>query len=357
MSALNDLKEELIKQKKVIEKMYGTVNISNTNPSPSEITKGIESIPSVDLSFSNATEEDVKQGKTFYSGSPELRTGTAVFDPNSTNVIFMATEEQVDTEEEYFFTIPSYLNKVSKYKFYKNSNHISIYFTDEIESIDEYAFYRTPNFKFSNFNTMTKLTTLGNYAFSTSSCEGIDIGQIPHTVKTIGQYCFYQTEIENINFRFPNSLTSIGLYAFMAANRLYQKSLDLSNYKLPAIYGNCFYYHCFDCDFTAPATLKSLNAYCFYNGGFHAVYIPSTLITLEGYCMGGTSSHALESFYLKKVVFESETPPTFGTKVFATQNYTNGMKIYVPDNAVEAYKAVSNLQYCVDAILPMSQMT
>ena len=91
MESINIIKNELINQKNEIEKKYGTVNVANSYPSPSEITQGIATIPYVDLSQSTATEEDVLRGKTFYSGGAELRTGSADFDVDAIDMIFFIT--------------------------------------------------------------------------------------------------------------------------------------------------------------------------------------------------------------------------------------------------------------------------
>lgn len=45
MTALEELKQELINQKNAIEDMGGTVIVANLYPSPAEITAGIKTIP------------------------------------------------------------------------------------------------------------------------------------------------------------------------------------------------------------------------------------------------------------------------------------------------------------------------
>ena len=63
----------------------------------------------------------------------------------------------------------------------------------------------------------------------------------------------------------------------------------------------------------------------------------------------------LDRFNLKTITFESETTPRIDSSIIANQHITNGIKIYVPDVAVEAYKALSGLSKCKDRIYPMSQ--
>ena len=354
MDGITIIQEELKKQKSIIESMDGKVKVSNINPTPAEITAGIQSIPSVDLSGSTATEQDVKQGKTFYSGNSILKTGAAVFETDTTNALFMFPKEQVSYDGEIYYAIPEGLSLVRRYCFYYNSNHVTIAFNDDLTSIDEYAFYKTPNFKFENFNGLPNLTYLGMHCFDNSGADGIDMGNVPNTVYNIGSYSFYYSVKENLDFRFPDALTSMGQYAFMAKTRTLANSLDVSNYKLNAMPAYTFYNVAFNCDFIQPAKLNSISMYFNHNGSFKNIVFHSS-ITLGNMAFGGTETNPVENFYLKTVTFQAETPGNIGTNVFAKQNIQNGLKIYVPDNAVEAYKAVTNLAPYADIIYPMSE--
>lgn len=355
MESVNIIKNELINQKNEIEKKYGTVNVANSYPSPSEITQGIATIPYVDLSQSTATEEDVLRGKTFYSGGAELRTGSADFDVDAIDMIFLPLNETVMTEKEFYLTLPSYLTNINRYKFYANSNTVRVTFNDSIAVIDEYAFYKTYNFKFYGFDDLTTLKTISSYAFAYSSCDGVNYGQLPHSVTTIGQNCFYYSNADNMDFRFPDSLSSVNNSLFMASTRVWQRSLDLSNFKFTKLSASCFYNNCFNCDIIFPDVIETIGTNCFYDGGFNNIIFGANLNKLDSYSFGGTVNHAVSNFNLKSIVFQTETPPTIGTRAFAVQNLENGLKIYVPDNAVEEYKAVSNLSQFVDVIVPMSQ--
>ena len=75
MNSYNTIINELITQKQFLDEKGFTVNTANTYPSPSEITQAIKNID-FDLSESDATEADVLAGKTFYSKTKELKTGT-----------------------------------------------------------------------------------------------------------------------------------------------------------------------------------------------------------------------------------------------------------------------------------------
>lgn len=77
MNSLETLKQELINQKTALESKGVTLTLANTNPSPSEITSGINAIETADFSQATATETDVIAGKTFYAGNSTLKTGTS----------------------------------------------------------------------------------------------------------------------------------------------------------------------------------------------------------------------------------------------------------------------------------------
>ena len=132
MESVLIIQEELKKQQKIIESMDGKVAVAKYNPTPAEITAGIRSIPSADLRWSTATEEDVKQGKTFYSGSAVLRTGTAIISGDTTNVLFMSPGETQISEEEVYYSVPNNILTIRKYCFYENHNKITIYLKKDV---------------------------------------------------------------------------------------------------------------------------------------------------------------------------------------------------------------------------------
>ena len=76
MSSIETLKNELIYQKGAIESKGGTVLVAGTNPSPTEISAGIDSIQAANVGSATATPEDVLEGKTFFAGDNEIKQGT-----------------------------------------------------------------------------------------------------------------------------------------------------------------------------------------------------------------------------------------------------------------------------------------
>lgn len=357
MNSWSWLETELKKQEAAIVKKEGVINKAYTNVSPKEITAAIATIPHQDLSSGTATEEDVKQGKIFFSGSSTPRVGTANIAAGETTAIFMAPYEEVSFDGEIFYTIPSSVTRVRDYCFYKNYNNINITFSNTITRVEPYAFYRTPNFSFSNFSNLTNLEYVGTYSFAYCGCNDTKIGRFPSSLKDLYEYSFYEAGIEQEDFVFPSSLKTLGANSFMKSSRVVHNTLDMSqivNIKTLASY--VFYFNAFNCDFICPSSVQTISTYFNYNGCFRNIYFHSDLQSINSYCFGAGASMPLENYYLKSVVFAGETPPaTIGKNIFANQNVTNGLKIYVPDNSVEEYKAVTNFSAYADIILPISQ--
>lgn len=78
MERIEELKQELLNQKKEIEAKHGQVNVANLNPSPSEITAGIKTILSAEgeLKEITAKNQDVLQGKKFMTSAGKIEEGS-----------------------------------------------------------------------------------------------------------------------------------------------------------------------------------------------------------------------------------------------------------------------------------------
>ena len=355
MESVNLIKQELIKQKQEIEAKFGVVNVKNLNPSPSEITEGIKSIPHQDLSLSTATESDVQYGKTFYSGSAVLRTGTAMHDQNALDALFMGPQEKVSYEGEIYYTFPMGAS-TRKYLFYANYNSATITFNEDLKTVAEYAFYKTINFKFTNFNDLTQIKQLNSYAFAMGSTQGIDLGRLPESITYLGPYCFYYSMQGGFDFVFPPNLTFLGQHSFMALERVVQNSIDFTNVQYTTLPTYCFYNNAFNCGFEVPGHINVVSTYFNFNGCFRDVTIHSNMKTVDNYSFGSSASAPISDFYLNSFTFEGLTPPAkIGTNIIAPQNFEHEFAIYVPDESVDEYKAVANLASYIDYIKPMSQ--
>lgn len=355
MENLETLKKELLNQKALIEKLSGIVTVANQNPSPFEITEGIKTLPSNDLTDATATEADVAQGKTFYSGNATLKMGTAIFDKELINALFMTNEKTVSYDGDIYYAIPDGQKSIKKYCFYQNYNTVHITFNDDLQIIDEYSFYGTKNFVFENFDTLEKLTKIGMHAFEYGVCTGMNITQVPNCVETLGTSCFENVKPSQLDYKFPDSLSVLGQSIYRQSDRTLATTLDLSNFKLTTLTAYTFYNIAFNCDLTLPTSVTTLGMYFNYDGCFKNITLPSTLKTMQTNCFGANTTSPISNFYLNSITFEGENPPSISTNCFASQHMENGFKIYVPDNAIEEYKNITNLTKYVDYIHPVSE--
>ena len=183
-----------------------------------------------------------------------------------------------------------------------------------------------------------------------------NIGLLPKALTDIDEYAFYNTAISNEDLIFPSTMKNIYQCAFMQSNRTVHNSLDLSAITMKSLQSYIFYNNVFNSDFVCPQSVTSISTYFNYNGCFRNIYFHEGVTSLSSYCFGSSAGLAQSDFFTQSVVFAGVTPPTtIGSSLFATQNVKNGLKIYVPDNSVEAYKAIANFSSYVDIILPMSQ--
>ncbi len=356
MTGINKFKEEFKEQKKLIEKKGGKVVVKNDYPSPSEILEGIETIDAPEFALATATESDVVMGKTFFSQSSELKTGTGIFDKDMMNNIFMVNYQQKTTNERIYYSCPAGLKLIKKNSFYFNYNPIHITFNPELTKIESYAFYYAQDFEFEGLENASGLTSIEMYAFAYTSLNGLDFANLPDSLTNIGEFCFYDCEkAEFTDIKIPPKCNSIGMGIFKQIKRKQANSFDSMNSNLVVYPHSMLYNIAFRGDLIMPEGFLAIRPYFNYNGTFRNIVFPTTINNLENFCFGADSAESLSNFNLETVTFLKETPPTFGYTVFAPQNIENGFKIYVPDNAVEEYKAVPNLSSYVDCIYPMSQ--
>lgn len=354
MNSLEALKNELILQKQCIEKNGGVVAVAGNNPSPAEITAGIKTLAAVDFELATAEEGDVKQGKTFYAKNNVLKTGNAIVDPDAINKTFMPNTTS-PSDEDVYYAFPDYVTIVRNYCFDSNKNKVHITFTPYITEIRERAFYGTTNFVFENLHEATGLTRLSQYAFSNSSGQGIDFENLPPNLSYFDAFSFHNCIPEGSSLVFPEAMTYYGQSIFRCDSRRYLNEITINAPGIKEIGNYMFYNLIFRNDFKMSSNIKELLSYCCYNGSYKNVIIHSGITRLYNYCFGADSSAPTEGLNIQSVVFEAEVPPTIGSSPFATQHVNNGLKIYVPDNSVEEYKAVVNLQKYASIIFPISE--
>ncbi len=317
------------------------------------IKTGTKEIP--DLTLASATEEDVMVGKTFYSGANEIKTGKLEDKEALYSKVFVSGDDY--GSEKFYVTIPEGIKKLKSYLMYDfQTKNIEFTFNSDIEEVGDYAFYKCMNTDFPNFASLTKLTKLGTYSFSYLTHYPIDFEQLPTSIESLGTRCFNNSVRPNTTIRLHSGINTMGSYCFSCSAKQEMNQViipeDINLTTLPSyMFENCI----FNCDFKVPASVSGLAASFGYGCSFNNITIPATCTSLGNGAFYCSKSEAASNRRLRTVTFESSTPPTFGTNPFTEQDKTNGFKIYVPDNAVSAYKAVARLSSFVNYIYPISQ--
>lgn len=136
---------------------------------------------------------------------------------------------------------------------YQEINRVVI--DGNITSIGSYAFYNLSNLVSVQFDGVSKLTKIGNNAFS--YCTSLTDITLPSTVKSVGKNVFYNCKAMT-NFT-TNCSASYGDYAFEYCTNL--KTVNAPKSK--SFGGNAFY----GCDNLTKANLgnATLGEYCMYN--------------------------------------------------------------------------------------------
>ena len=147
------------------------------------------------------------------------------------------------------------------------------------------------------------VTTIGDYAFA--ECTGLTSVIIPSSVKSIGQNSFYYcSSLTGVDL--PNSVTSIGDMAFAAC------------FGLTSV--------------TIPASVTSIGQ----NGFYYCENMKSLTISGSATSIGGGAFSLCTG--LEKIESLAENPPTCAENAF-DDAIKGTCVLYVPKNAVEAYKS------------------
>ena len=251
-------------------------------------------------------------------------------------------------------TIPNSVTSIGRYAFYDCSGLTSVTIGNSVTSIGRSAFSGCSSL--TSVTIPNSVTSIGDDAFS--GCSGLTSVTIPNSVTYIGSGVFadcsnlatitvdagntvynspdgsnaiIETTSNKLvvgckNTTIPNSVTSIGEYAFSDCS-------GLTSVTIPNSVTSIGEYAFSDCSgltsVTIPNSVTSIGRYAFYDcSGLTSVTIPNS-VTSIGYgafydCEGLTSVTSLIS-----------TPISLNENIFSNYN----IPLYVPSESVEAYKA------------------
>lgn len=207
---------------------------------------------------------------------------------------------------------------------------------------------------FSNIETLRNVNIPHNLkslpAHMFYNCTGLTSIQIPETVTSIGISCFdgcsnLEIDLSNLS----ENITTLSVACFRNCSRAYGE-INLPNledinssgqYTLNSLFQG-----------TSITKVKNLGKvtklyFTFANcESLRFVELPETIIECGLACFQKCDS-------LRVLKLNSVAPPTFG-RAFENMN-TSNLKIYVPDDSVEAYKVASGWSTYADKIHPMSE--
>ena len=233
-----------------------------------------------------------------------------------------------------------------------------IIFNGELTSIGDRAFYHCDGL--TSVTIPNSVTSIGDYAFF--YCKGLTSVTIPNSVTSIGNSAFYGCDgLTSVTI--PNSVTGIGSLAFGNCSGLTSISVASGNSKYSSSNGVLFNYNKTTLiqypagksgSYSIPNSVTSIGSYAFYYcKGLTSITIPNSVTSIGSYafenCSGLTSitipnsvtsigSWAFDGCTgLTSITCNATTPPTCGS--YAFYNVTTSIPVYVPAASVSAYKA------------------
>lgn len=273
--------------------------------------------------------------------------------------------------------IPNDITEVKNRTFQGGSNFTSLTLHDGITAIGNYAFYECDKIK--SLTLPNSITKIGVQAFYDSGLTGEVI--IPNSVTELGYNAFSNTGITSfiINNTTPiqiqqyqNPFNESGIiYVPAESLNLYRTATGWSAFK-SRIMPLPFKLYASDsnsatsvsCDNSTTLTSSEMIfdktdysiGECVTSVGNNAfggterspmsistIFVPDNVTSI--------GDGAFQYLSGPTITFESSTPPTFGTDVF-TQLDGETLTIYVPEDAVDAYKAVVTPSSYADSVQP-----
>ena len=288
--------------------------------------------------------------------------------PNSVTSIEHSTFDDCSGLESV--TIPNSVTGIGNRAFYNCSKMTSITIPNSVTSIGNYAFYGCS--KLASMTIPNSVTSIGDYAFY--GCSKLTSITIPNSVTSIGSYAFQKCSLTSLTI--PNSVVNIGFAAFTpnltsitvedgntnydsreGCNAIIEKSsntliIGCKNTIIPNSVTSIGKYAFRGCGFTSltiPNSVTSIGDYAFSGCSLTSITIPNSVTSIGQYAFGGCTS--LTSLIIPNSVTSIGYSAFYGIEisVILTSKVqpeplgaSSVLKVYYPKNG--AY-SVSGSQY------------
>ena len=232
-------------------------------------------------------------------------------------------------------TIPNFVTSIGNNAFSGCSSFTSITIPNSVTSIGNYAFISCESLTsmmVESGNTVYDTRENCNAIIETASktlIAGCQSTTIPNSVTSIGGSAFYGCS-SLTSLTIPNSVTSIGSSAFSDCSSL--TSITIPNSVTTV--GDYAFYKCSSLtSITIPNSVTTVGDYAFYKcSSLTSITIPNSITSIGWRAFLACSS-------LTQITCLAQTPPTCGDDCFYGVPRT--IPLYVPDEAVEDYKAAA----------------
>lgn len=213
--------------------------------------------------------------------------------------------------------------------FYNNTSLTSIKLPNKLENFWDNAFYGCTSLN----NIEMPSTVVGIYNHVFDGCTSLTNVKFNDSYTTLGTHVFKNCPLDAVTF--PNTLKSIGEYAFESTNL---KTVDLSNTQITSLPNGSFY-NCEQLsDVKLPKELTYIGDHAFYKSPIASITFPRSLQKIDAW--------AFQNTQLTNVVIPTQCSSIEQGAFIANANLTtvviNGLECYL------AYQAFCNCSKLTD---------
>lgn len=216
--------------------------------------------------------------------------------------------------------------------FYNNTSLTSIKLPNKLENFWDNAFYGCTSLN----NIEMPSTVVGIYNHVFDGCTSLTNVKFNDSYTTLGTHVFKNCPLDAVTF--PNTLKSIGEYAFESTNL---KTVDLSNTQITSLPNGSFY----DCeqfsDVKLPKELTYIGEKVFYKSTIASITFPPSLQKIDAW--------AFQNTQLTNVVIPTQCSSieqgAFSDNANLTTVVINGLECYL------AYQAFCNCSKLTDVYI------